>query len=123
MLGPASPKLRQIGLVLASDNTVALDTVVARLMVVDPARLVFLKKAKDFGLGEFDSGLIERDGEMQIFSNFKLPPLGGEDITGNPSIQQLLNSKAHVTSNVDPELCIACFCCQEIYPEKAMSLN
>ena len=36
------------------DNAVALDTVVARPMVVDPARLVFLKKAKDFGLGEFD---------------------------------------------------------------------
>lgn len=150
--GPASPELREIGLVLAADNAVALDAVVARMMGVDPARLRFLQKAKAFGLGEFDAGLIGIEGEMRILSNFKLPPLGGEASAGNPTIQQLMNSKASVTPKADPELCtacgaciehcpvsalsmqesipvvdtdtcIACFCCQEICPEKAMSLN
>lgn len=150
--GPASPELREIGLILAADNAVALDAVVARMMGVDPALLRFLQIAKDFGLGEFDSGLIEIAGEMQVLSNFKLPPLSGEAIAGNPTIQQLMNSKVNVTPSADQKLCsacgacidhcpvsaltmqktipvvdtdtcIACFCCQEICPEKAMSLD
>ncbi len=150
--GPASPELREIGLILAADNAVALDAVVARMMGVDPARLRFLQKAKAFGLGDFDAEMIEIDGKMQVLENFKLPPLGGEAIAGNQAIQQLMNSKAHVTPKanpelctacgscvdhcpvsaltmqqtipvVDPDICIACFCCQEICPEKAMSLS
>ena len=151
--GPASPDLREIGLILAADNAVALDAVVARMMGIDPGRLRFLQKAKALGLGDFDSQMIEIDGEMRILPDFKLPPLGGEAIAGNHTIQQFLNAKAYVTPKADPELCtacgaciehcpvsaltmgetnipvvdtdrcIACFCCQEICPEKAMSLN
>jgi uncharacterized protein (DUF362 family)/NAD-dependent dihydropyrimidine dehydrogenase PreA subunit len=150
--GPASPELREIGLILAADNAVALDAVVARMMGIDPARLRFLQKAKAFGLGDFDSEMIEIEGKMQILANFKLPPLGGEAIAGNQAILQLMNSKAYVKPKADPDLCtacgaciehcpvaaltlqetipvvdadtcIACFCCQEICPEKAMSLS
>jgi uncharacterized protein (DUF362 family)/NAD-dependent dihydropyrimidine dehydrogenase PreA subunit len=150
--GPASPELREIGLILAADNAVALDAVVAKMMGIDPARLRFLQKAKAFGLGDFDSEMIEIVGKMQVLANFKLPPLGGEAIAGNQAILQLMNSKAYVKPKADPELCtacgaciehcpvsaltmqdtipvvdagtcIACFCCQEICPEKAMSLN
>ena len=45
--GPASTELRWIGRVLASDNAVALDAVVARMMGLDPARLRFLARAKE----------------------------------------------------------------------------
>ncbi len=82
--GPASPELREIGLVLAAENAVALDGVVARMMGLDPARLRFLQKAKTMGLGDFDSQMNKIDGEMRILPDFKLPPLGGEAISGNP---------------------------------------
>ncbi len=150
--GPASPELRDIGLILAADNGVALDAIVARMMGVEPALLRFLQKAKEFGLGDFESQTIQIDGEMRVLENFKLPPLGGEAIVGNTAIQQLMNAKSHVTPQADPELCtacgacidhcpvaaltmqgvlpvvsteicIACFCCQEICPEKAMRLS
>ena len=150
--GPASPELREIGLILASDNGVALDAVVARMMGVDPAKLRFLQKAKAEGLGDFDSANIAIDGEMKILENFKLPPFGGEAIAGNHAVQELLISKGNVKPKADPDLCttcgacvdhcpvsaltmeeaipvveadtcIACFCCQEICPEKAMSLS
>jgi uncharacterized protein (DUF362 family)/NAD-dependent dihydropyrimidine dehydrogenase PreA subunit len=150
--GPASPELREIGLILAADNAVALDAVVARMMGIDPARLRFLQKAKAFVLGDFDSEMIEIEGKMQVLPNFKLPPLGGEAIAGNQAILQLMNSKAYVKPKADPtlctacgaciehcpvaaltlqetipvvdaDICIACFCCQEICPEKAMSLS
>ena len=49
--GPASPDLRDIGLILASDNGVALDGVMATMTGCDPGRLRFLQKAKKMGLG------------------------------------------------------------------------
>jgi uncharacterized protein (DUF362 family)/Pyruvate/2-oxoacid:ferredoxin oxidoreductase delta subunit len=150
--GPASPELREIGLILASDNAVALDGVVARMMGVDPGRLRFLQKAKTMGLGDFSSEMVKIVGEMRILPDFKLPPLGGEAITGNPAIQQLMSTKSRVRPQADQDLCtacgacidhcpvsalsmqenfpvvdadscITCFCCQEICPEKAMSLK
>ncbi len=150
--GPASPELREIGLILAADNAVALDGVVARMMGLDPARLRFLQKATAMGLGTFDSQMIQIDGEMRIISDFKLPPLGGEALSGNPAIQELIKSKTQVRPQADTELCtacgacidhcpvsaltmkedfpvvdadicITCFCCQEICPEKAMTLK
>ena len=150
--GPASPELREIGLILAADNAIALDAVVARMMGVDPAHLRFLQKAKALGLGDFDADMIKIEGDMPILANFKLPPLGGEAIAGNLAIQQLMNSKINVKPKADPELCtacgaciehcpvsaltmqdaipvvdagicITCFCCQEICPEKAMRLS
>jgi uncharacterized protein (DUF362 family)/ferredoxin len=150
--GPASSDLREIGLILAADNAVALDGVVARMMGLDPARLRSLQKAKAVGLGNFDSQMIQIDGEMPILSDFKLPPLGGEAIAGNTAIQELTKAKTQLRPKADPELCtacgacidhcpvsaltmkenfpevdadicITCFCCQEICPEKAMTLK
>ena len=67
--GPASPDLREIGLILAADNAVALDGVVARMMGLDPGRLRFLQKAKVMGLGDFDSQMIKIDGVRHRFSD------------------------------------------------------
>jgi uncharacterized protein (DUF362 family)/Pyruvate/2-oxoacid:ferredoxin oxidoreductase delta subunit len=150
--GPASPELREIGLILAADNAVALDGVVARMMGLDPGRLRFLQKAKTMGIGDFDSQMIQIDGEMRILPDFKLPPLGGEAISGNSAIQELMQNKTRVRPQADAQLCtacgaciehcpvsaltmeanlpvadadvcITCFCCQEICPEKAMALK
>jgi NAD-dependent dihydropyrimidine dehydrogenase PreA subunit len=150
--GPASPDLRDIGLILASDNAVALDGVIATMMGLDPARLRFLQKAQEIGLGDYDSAKIKIHGELKVIPDFKLPPLGGEAIAGNTVIQEFIKSKAGVKPYADPDLCtacgacieqcpvsalvmkedipeadpdicITCFCCQEICPEKAMSLK
>jgi len=150
--GPASPDLREIGLVLAADNAVALDGVIATMMGLDPSRLKFLRKAKDLGLGDYDPAMIRIEGELTVLENFKLPPLGGEAIAGNPIIQEFMDSKVKVRPMadkdlctscgacidhcpvsalsmndddlpvVDMDLCVTCFCCQEICPEKAMRL-
>jgi uncharacterized protein (DUF362 family)/Pyruvate/2-oxoacid:ferredoxin oxidoreductase delta subunit len=150
--GPASPDLREIGLILAADNGVAMDSVVARMMGIDPGRLLFLQKAKAMGLGDYASQSIQIDGEMQILTDFKLPPLGGEAISDNAVIQEFIKERARIRPQADPEqctgcgvcidhcpvaalgmedilpvvdtdLCITCFCCQEICPEKAMTLK
>jgi uncharacterized protein (DUF362 family)/NAD-dependent dihydropyrimidine dehydrogenase PreA subunit len=150
--GPASPDLRNIGLILASDNAVALDAVIAAMMGCEPGRLRFLQKAKEAGLGDYDLSKIEVMGELKQLPDFKLPPLGGEAILHNETIQAMLHQRTllrpqadaelctgcgtcvdqcpvsalsmnDLLPQVDPDTCIICFCCQEICPEKAITLR
>ncbi len=150
--GPVSPDLRDIGLILASDNGVALDAVIAAMVGCEPGRLRFLQKAKEVGLGDYDLNTIEVIGELKPLPDFKLPPLSGERDFHNKNIQEVLRSRAILRPQADPELCtgcgtcveqcpvsalsmnnhfpqvdanlcITCFCCQEICPEKAMTLK
>lgn len=150
--GPASPDLRDIGLVLASDNAVALDSVVAFMMGCDPSKLRFLQKAKQAGLGDYDLRTIDVIGKLQPLPDFKLPPLGGEALLNNEAMQQMIHNRMILRPKADRELCtacgtcieqcpvsaltmsddipevdaekcIACFCCQEICPEKAIVLT
>ncbi len=150
--GPASPDLRDIGLILAGDNAVAVDSVIATMMGCDPGRLRFLQKAKELGLGDFDLKQIQILGELKPLPDFKLPPLGGEVIVKNEAVQNLMQQRIDLRPKADPDLCtgcgscveqcpvsalsmgkedipvvdsevcITCFCCQEICPEKAMAL-
>jgi uncharacterized protein (DUF362 family)/NAD-dependent dihydropyrimidine dehydrogenase PreA subunit len=150
--GPASAELRDIGAVLASDNAVALDAVVATMMGLEPGLLRFLQKAKESGLGDFDLNTIEVIGELSRVPDFKLPPLGGDAIFKNQAMQDAIHSRTVVRPHADPDLCtgcgtcvdhcpvsaltmedhipevdadtcITCFCCQEMCPEKAMNLR
>jgi len=150
--GPASPDLRDIGLILASDNAVAVDAVMATMMGCEPGRLRFLQKAKEVGLGDYELGSIEIVGELKALPDFKLPPISGEAIIHNKAVQELLQNRTLLRPQVDPELCtrcgtcieqcpvsalsmgddlpqvdadtcITCFCCQEICSEKAIALN
>lgn len=150
--GPSSPDLRDVGRILAADNAVAMDAVVAAMMGCDPANLRFLQKANADGLGEYDLGRIEIDGKLKKIPDFKLPPLSGEAALKSPVVQDMLSSKISFRPVVDPDrctgcgtcadhcpmsvltiidglpevdpaLCIACFCCQELCPEKAIALK
>jgi uncharacterized protein (DUF362 family)/NAD-dependent dihydropyrimidine dehydrogenase PreA subunit len=150
--GPASPDLRKTNLILAADNAVALDSVIARMMGCDPGRLRFLQKAKGLGLGDYDLKKIEIMGNMKVIPDFKLPPLGGETVYGNKTIEELFNSKVILRPHIDQESCtscgtcvsqcpvsaltmgdrfpivdanrcITCFCCQEICPSKSITLQ
>ena len=150
--GPASPELREIGLILAGDNAVAVDAVMAAMMGLDPGRLRFLRRAAEAGLGTWNMEEIRIDGSLVTLDNFKLPPLGGEAIQDNAAVQDMLASKTRLTPRADPDgctacgtcveqcpaqalsmpddlpqvdmgLCVTCFCCQEICPEKAMVLQ
>jgi uncharacterized protein (DUF362 family)/NAD-dependent dihydropyrimidine dehydrogenase PreA subunit len=150
--GPASPDLREIGLILASDNGVAMDAVIALMMGCEPARLRFLQRAKELGLGDYERGTIELSGDLKKLPGFKLPPLGGEAIIYSDDVQNLIRSRTNVLPVADPvlctacgtciqhcpagalsmrgdlpvadeSLCIVCFCCQELCPDKAISLR
>lgn len=121
--GPASPDLRDIGLILASDNAVAMDAVVAAMMGCDPARLGFLRKAKEAGLGDYDLRRIDVVGELKRVPDFKLPPISGEVNLGNETIQQAIHRKTLVRPRVDAELCTGCGTCVEVCAMEALSMD
>ncbi len=150
--GPAGVDLRNIGLVLASDNAVALDAVIATMMGCEPGKLRFLQKAQEFGLGSYDLEKVEVIGELKRIDDFKIPPLGGEAIFNNENIQTIMRNRTMLrpqadpdvctgcgtcvdqcpvsalsmgdqVPEVDPEKCITCFCCQEMCPVQAISLQ
>jgi uncharacterized protein (DUF362 family)/Pyruvate/2-oxoacid:ferredoxin oxidoreductase delta subunit len=150
--GPASPDLRNIGMILASDNAVAMDGVIATMMGCEPRLLRFLRKAKESGLGDYDPANMEVIGELRKILDFKRPPLGGEALLNNEPMQAALHSKTIMRPHVDPDLCtscgacigqcppgalamgdrtpevntgkcITCFCCQEICPSRAIALR
>ena len=149
--GPASTELRDIGRILASDNAVALDAVMSRMMGFDPADLPFLQTARARGLGTHEDREIEIVGTLAPLPNFKLPPSAGaswERSTGGdffmhrtglrPKADPALCTACGVCIDqcpasalsmgedlpeVNAEVCLACFCCQEMCPEAAMKLS
>jgi uncharacterized protein (DUF362 family)/NAD-dependent dihydropyrimidine dehydrogenase PreA subunit len=150
--GPASTELRWIGRILASDNAVAMDAVMARMMGAEPKHLGFLKHAKALGLGDYEADSIGLEGELIPIADFKVPPLGEDSVSHLCHIQRLLDERATSRPEADParctgcgtcveqcpaqaltldggvpvvdvEACIACFCCQEMCPEKAITLK
>jgi uncharacterized protein (DUF362 family)/ferredoxin len=151
--GPISTETRHIGKILASNNAVAMDATISRMMGFDPADLRFLQVAKDKGYGDYEAQQIEIIGELKPVPGFKLPPTVHEKIEGMAAetagyIQRITLKRpktdeslctgcgtcvdecpAHalfirkVYPEVDPEKCIACFCCQEKCPERAIELR
>jgi len=150
--GPASTDLRWVGRVLASDSAVALDSVMARMMGVDPAKLPFLRRAKELGLGGYEAEAVALHGELPVLEGFRTPPLGEEARRHAGGLQRILDERALARPVVDaalctacgtcvaqcpvqalsmegdapvadPEVCIACYCCQEMCPEKAIILK
>ncbi len=150
--GPASPDLRDIGLIIAADNACAMDGVVATMMGCDPGKIRFLELAKEAGLGDYDLDNIDIIGKLEKIPDFKVPPLGGEALMQNKAIQELFETRPLLRPQVDPDLCtqcgtcidqccvsaltmeddlpvvdadtcVTCFCCQEICPEKAITLK
>ena len=149
--GPASLDLRNIGKILASDNGVAMDAVIANMMGISPDQLPFLEFAREKGLGNYDRTAIQVEGDAGAIPNFKLPPSASMTSPFDESRHAFFNSRTKLRPKadesrctgcetcvdqcpvsalsmedhlpvVDPDICIACFCCQEMCPEQAIHL-
>ncbi|MFW6080471.1 MAG: DUF362 domain-containing protein [Desulfosalsimonas sp.] len=121
--GPASPDLRDVGCIIAGDNAVAVDAVIARMMGLDPGRLRFLQYAKQKGLGDYEEESIKIHGKLETIPDYKIPPLGGEANLNNPNIQELISSRIQVRPIPDEELCTGCGTCAEQCPVSALVMD
>jgi len=120
--GPASKDLRHIGLIMASDNAVAMDAVMAMMVGLDPRALPALTMAAEQGLGSFEKSDITIDGEFKTLQGFVLPPMP-ESGYAAPGLQQFMDKAVQAVPVVDGELCTGCGECVEICPEKALAIE
>jgi uncharacterized protein (DUF362 family)/ferredoxin len=71
--GPASPETRWVNKVLASDDAVALDTVLAGMVGFTVDDVPYLRRARDLRLGETDVNAIETQGEAGTIHDYHRP--------------------------------------------------
>ena len=119
--GPAGKDLRHIGLIMASDNAVAMDAVMALMVGLEPRELPVLALAAEEGLGSFEKSDINIDGEFKTIHGFILPPMP-ESGYAAPTLQQFMDKTLSATPVINGDLCIGCGECVEICPGKALSM-
>ncbi len=150
-LGPYSPDLYYTGLIMASDNGVALDATAARMMGYDPAEVPIIRAAHDGGLGSLCEEDIQVLGNLQRIPGFKIPPV--EDLT-TPQLMKLVGRMAELPHyrprldaakcdgcslcadgcpagalamadglpRLEASVCVPCFCCKEVCPREAIEM-
>jgi uncharacterized protein (DUF362 family)/Pyruvate/2-oxoacid:ferredoxin oxidoreductase delta subunit len=137
---------KQIGVLIGSDDTVALDIAVCMMLGIDPSDLLTNRMAREMGYAE---GAIEIDGDVPPVNNFALPEIaplvfGPERLHGfmrrhlvqrpepDTSICRLCGEcwrycpAGAIRSEkkgirFDYDRCIRCYCCIEVCPHAALS--
>ena len=71
--GPCSPEIHRVNRVLASNDAVALDAVVAHMMGFGTDEVPYLRIARERGIGQTDLGAIEIEGDCSPIPGFKRP--------------------------------------------------
>jgi len=71
--GPSSPEVRWVNKVIASDNAVALDTVLAKIIGFRVEDVPYLRLAREQALGETDLNAIEVIGDANTIEDYHRP--------------------------------------------------
>ncbi len=149
--GPTCKDVVRVGKLLASDNGVAMDTVISEMMGIKPVNVPMLKIAAQRGLGPIDVDDIVVRGSLEKLEGFRLP----STVPRFPLVSPILrlafswinkprlrvNSRLCTgcgscarscpvgaismegTPSFDSSKCIQCYCCYELCPEQGISIN
>jgi len=147
--GPSGGQPRNVGRLLASTDAVALDTVMASMMGLEPRAVPYLRLAEAKGLGPARLDAIDIAGPMEVIKGFKTPGIGlgfGTWISRlatylfvtQPVVRRSVCVKCGSCAKacpveaitmtpdgpvIDSAKCIACFCCHEMCRYEAMDLS
>lgn len=124
--GPASGgKLRNTGLLLAGADCVALDSILALIMGIQPKDVLSTKEAAKRGLGETDSESISISGinlEEAINGKFQLPTTTIKKKIPLPIIK-IAKQLIKYYPSVKIDNCVRCASCIQACPNKAISMK
>lgn len=150
--GPSSGNLRHIGKIIASNDGVAVDAIMATMMGKKPEKIFMLKVANQRKLGEIDISKMNIIGELSKIKGFKMPStfichvagrLVNNRISGiffqyKPAISKDKCNGCGVCAESCPvnaismidnipvinrKICIRCYCCQELCPSDVIELR
>ena len=124
--GPASGSLREVGVILASQDAIALDAVATKIIGLDPLEIYTTKYATERGLGIGNLQDIEVVGEKLegvIVPDFKLPASATSVLTRKAPrlLARHLLSQLSVRPQIVQSKCTGCFECENICPVSAIS--
>lgn len=149
--GPTAGSPRDVGVILASTDPVALDSTACRMMGIDPQRVTVVKHAARLGLGTLDEGKITLLGDYSTaprVEKWRLP--SGYGMRGPqwllPGIIRFFRTRPVVNSSqckhcnmcvescpvkaieegskrINYEGCIGCLCCHELCQHHAVELR
>jgi len=110
---------RQVGFLMGSNDAVALDAVVCRILGMSPAELLTCKVAKEMGLSAEDAAI---DGDLPVIGDFKIPAAGSL-IFGPKPLHGTMRRHFVQRPENDKALCTLCGECWKYCPAKAISLK
>jgi len=123
--GPVGGELRDLGLILASKDIVALDAVCSKIMGFEPLDIPTTRIANQRGLGEADIGKIDiLGGNLPVYKDFKHPS-GISSILNKmpwlfrPLLRPLIGL-IKVWPKIDGKKCVKCMICVNSCPAKAI---
>ena len=124
--GPSGGRPRNVGLIMAGRDAVAVDACLARVMGLAPHDIMLLRRASQEGLGEADPAKIEMSGDSIdgfITNGFKLPmTLPMMKIIPRSIINQLAKLIRFRPYIKDAD-CLRCNLCATICPVKAITIR
>ncbi len=151
--GPQNRFLYRAGKLLVSDNGVALDSVMARMMGMKPERIRMLEYAEEIGLGPIAEDRIDVEGDASRLKRFRRPIPAVPQRFGAGWVKAFFPGISRPRFDVDEGLCdscgscaracpagavvvedkgpprydydrcIACYCCMELCPRTALSVH
>lgn len=123
--GPASGDLRNMNLIMASSDGVAIDSCLAKIMGLDPQDILVTKEAYKMGVGEADPSRIEIVGDDIkgfIAEDFKLPQTSALRILPRGianSVATLIRFKPYI----DSAICTKCNLCKITCPVNCIEIE
>lgn len=140
--GPAGGIPVNLGVLLASENAIAMDISVCQMLDIEPVGIPVLKRAKLRKLWPKEIIYPQLKPEDVKYTGFILPSTAGYLLTGKKTPQQSPKVTAKCTScglceeicpkdaitnkpkraQIEYSKCIRCYCCHEVCPEEAIEL-
>jgi uncharacterized protein (DUF362 family) len=150
--GPSSSDLRPIGKILAAQDGVAVDGLMAAMMGLSPDKVDTLRLAFQRGLGEEDPAKMKIEGTWSGLKKYKMPlTFIGKGWFGaavnklfyRPLVKPQLSVRPELCTQcgvcirqcpagaltmeevprLDPRKCISCYCCYELCSNRAVVLT
>lgn len=141
--GPSGGIPVNLGIILASENAIALDITVCKILNIEPIGIPILKQARIRGLWPNEINYPQLTPKDVSYNGFILPSTANYILTGKktPKKSPFITSRCTScgmcqeicpknaitnTSNkaqINYQKCIKCYCCHEVCPEKAIELK